>query len=248
MFIDTHCHINSLAPRAIGDLTSLKSKEYIFIDSSINIKTTVDSLQLSQHYPFIYSAIGFHPFSIKEFNETTIQDYRKIINDNKKIVAIGEVGLDEKAAYNLEEQAKILNQFLLLAKSVNLTVVIHNRLSAFDTIFDILDEHFDSYEDIVFHCFSYPQSFLKKILDKQGYVSFSANILRKKREIIDSLAYCPLGNLLLETDSPYMTIDGSPSIPLDIVKVYSVASYVKNLNMKELKKTVFSNVKKVFLT
>ncbi len=246
MFIDSHCHINSLAEDKIHNLISSGSNGYIFIDSSINVQSALLSLELSKKYPFIYSAVGFHPFCVKEFGDTTISEYERMLVNNKRIIAIGEIGLDEKAEDSLQAQEDILRSFIMLAKRFNLPVIIHNRLKE-PRIFDVLDEHFTSYEKIIFHCFSYPQSLLEKIISKGGQVSFSLNILRKKKEILESLAYCPNENILLETDSPYMKIDNLPSSPLDISKVYSLAARTKNMDVEKLKEIVSQNASKLFV-
>lgn len=245
MFIDVHCHINSLAEEKIGNIASACLNGYTFIDSSINFQSSLNSLQLNDKYPFIYSAIGFHPFSAKEFSETVISDYEKVLRQNKKIVAIGEIGLDETSDTPYETQEKILRAFFKLAKDADLPVLIHNRLKE-PVIFNILDDFFASYENVIFHCFSYGYEMLQRILDRGGCASFSLNILRKKKDIIDSLIKCPLENLLLETDSPYMKIDGRASSPLDIEAVYSFAATMKNLKLQELKEAVYSNAKKLF--
>ncbi len=253
MFIDAHCHINSLDLEGIEKIVSSCRSNHIFIDSSINLSTTLNSLQLSNKYPCIYSAIGFHPFSAKEFSETTIADYEKALQQNKKIVAIGEIGLDEFADTPLKKQEEILCRFLILAKEFNLAVIIHNRLSHSPVgdasqpyIFDILDKYFESYEKIIFHCFSYSKDFLDKITSKHGFTSFSLNILRKKKVIVESLEAAPLENMLLETDSPYMTIAGRASSPLDIGAVYSFAAATKNVDMAKLKESICANANKLF--
>ncbi|HIE36518.1 MAG TPA: hypothetical protein EYP89_04710, partial [Candidatus Omnitrophica bacterium] len=102
------------------------------------------------------------------------------------------------------------------------------------------------YEKIVFHCFSYSTSVLKKITEKKGYVSFSLNILRKKEEIITSLKNCPLECLLLETDSPYMKIGNRDSFPYDIKEVYSFVADLKSIEKKELEEKIFYNTKRLF--
>jgi Tat protein secretion system quality control protein TatD with DNase activity len=71
--------------------------------------------------------------------------------------------------------------------------------------------------------------------------------LRKNKEVIDSLKECPLSNLLLETDSPYMKINNRQSNPLDIKEVYSFVSFIKKVEEKELEEAVFSNIKKLFV-
>ncbi|MDP2923454.1 MAG: TatD family hydrolase [Candidatus Omnitrophota bacterium] len=245
MLIDAHCHITFLSEEEKKRIFSSYGTSHIFIDSSINYQSTLASSKISSDYPFIYSALGFHPFYVRGFTPHILKSYREIIDKNKKIIAIGEIGLDDKAEAKLDEQENIFRIFLKLAKETNLPLIIHNRLHS-RMLLGILDDFFNSYEKIVFHCFSYPADFLKKIIEKKGYISFSLNILRKKKDITESLKECPLENLLLETDSPYMRIGDRASTPLDIKEVYAYVTSLKGIEQKKLEEIVFSNVKKVF--
>lgn len=245
MLIDSHCHFNSLSEIAREDVISSCDKNYCFIDSSIDLNSTKISLELSSKYDFIYSALGFHPFSGKNFTPAVVTEYSKFLDENKKVVAIGEVGLDDKADISPQLQEEILAFFIELAKSKSLPVMIHNRWQD-AKILDILDKFYSSYEKVVFHCFSCNQDFLAKIIKRRGFISFSLNILRKKEEILESLRKCPLDKLLLETDSPYMRINGKPSIPLDIEKTYLRAAEIKGISKEELEMAVSLNIKELF--
>lgn len=245
MFVDAHCHINSLTEEKIEYIVSSCQSGYVFVDSSIDLPSSAKSLKISDKYPFIYSAIGFHPFSAKEFNDSTIESYKNVLRQSKKIIAIGEIGLDEFADAPFKDQETIFCCFLELAREFNLPVVIHNRVSD-RNIFGILDKYFKSYEKIIFHCFSYSKDFLKEITDRGGYVSFSLNILRKKKDITESLKVVSMKNILLETDSPYMKINREPSSPLDIKAVYAFAAETKNIGVKELEDLVAANAQKIF--
>lgn len=243
--VDSHCHFNSLSEEIREEVVSSCGGNYIFIDSSIDTKSSLESVALSERHDFIYTSLGFHPFCGAEFSGKVIDEYERLIKENKKIVAVGEIGLDYKAEISLEEQESILCDFISLAKRENLTVVIHNRLDTFKVL-EVLDKYFSTYQKVVFHCFSYSEEFLKEILQRGGFVSFSLNILREKKSIISSLNKCPLENLLLETDSPYMRIKNEPSTPLDVEKVYSFAAAAKGLEEEQLKKIVLSNAKRAF--
>ncbi|MDD5195609.1 MAG: TatD family hydrolase [Candidatus Omnitrophica bacterium] len=220
-------------------------KSYLLIDSSINISTSIESIALSQDNSSIYSALGFHPFCAKEFSSTTIDSFTGLISKHSKVVAIGEIGLDETADTPLDEQEKILKAYLALAIDKKLPVMLHNRISD-ARIFDILNNFYQTYEKIVFHCFSYDTRMLKRIIEKKGLVSFSLNILRKKPIITESLKDCPLESLFLETDSPYMKIAGRASTPADIKEVYCYAAKLKGIEQEKLEEVVLSNVKKFF--
>ena len=245
MLIDSHCHLNSLSEITREELISSLDGNYCFIDSSIDLNSAKASAKLSGQHSFVYSSLGFHPFSGKEFLPSTINDYTKLIEENKKIIAIGEIGLDYKAPISYKEQEDILSAFIKLAISKELPVILHNRWD--DTgILDILDKFYTRYEKVMFHCFSYTKDFLEKIIERGGFVSFSLNILRKKEDIVSSLKSCPLSRLLLETDSPYMRVSGKPSTPLDIVKTYSAAAEIKGIEKEELETAISSNVRELF--
>jgi len=249
MLIDSHCHFNSLSRAKRQEFISLKP-DILLIDSSIDVNSSLASVHLSREYDFIYSSLGFHPFCADNFSDEVLTSYRKLIDDGERIVSIGEVGLDYKAEATLDKQVLVFSSFLELAKEKELPVIIHNRTDpanpdSFDVL-EVIDRYFGNYKKIVFHCFSYSTQFLTKIAEKGAFISFSLNILRNKTDIIESLKACPLNNLLLETDSPYMRIKGESSTPLDIDKVYSYTADIRALKQDELKEIVLSNAKRVF--
>ena len=245
MLVDAHCHLNSLSKIIREDVIASSSNNYCFIDSSIDLNSARASIELSRQYDFVYSSLGFHPFSGEEFSSSTIDDYIKLIDENEKVAAIGEIGLDFKAPISPQQQEDILSAFIQLAKSKDLPVILHNRWE--DTkMLDVLDKFYSKYDKVIFHCFSYDKDFLEKIIERGGFASFSLNILRKKEDIISSLKSCPLDRLLLETDSPYMRVGKEPSTPLDIVKIYSAAAEIKGISKEELEAAIFSNVRGLF--
>lgn len=245
MLIDAHCHINTLTEGQQLDLTDKAKSDYIFIDISIDLDSALKSISLSKNYSFIYTSLGFHPIGCKEFREDIIDRYKNILKGNEKIIAIGEVGLDYKASLPLGEQERLLSEFIQLSKDFSLPLIIHNRWHN-EMVLDILSERFSNYENIIFHCFSQDKDFLTKIVDKNGFVSFSLNILRGKKSIIEALRNVPLDNLLLETDSPYMRIEGNCSSPLDINKVYSYTAKERGVSASELSRIVYGNACRVF--
>jgi len=243
-YIDSHCHINSLSPFQEQEVLAACAKDFILIDSGIDLKGCQRSLELSGKHPFVYSALGFHPFSAAQFDQTTIAQYQSMIESSKRVVAIGEIGLDAKAP-DPAAQEKVFREFLGLAQANGLPVAIHNR--GFDQrTLEILDEFFTSYEKVVFHCFSGGPDILKQIINKDGQISFSLNILRKKALILDSLKVCPPTNLLLETDSPYMKVKERSSGPQDVKAVYAFAAEAQNVSLEGLSRQVQSNAFRLF--
>jgi TatD DNase family protein len=257
MLVDAHCHFNSLPENITGKVSDwFTATGNKIIDSSIDLETSRNSFQFSKRHSFVYNSLGFHPFYYNDFSCEIYQEYKNILKRNSKVVALGEVGLDYKAEMPLADQEEILQKWLELAKENDLTVLIHHRLDKSNwysskypklpRILAILDNYFSDYQNVVFHCFSYSPLFLKQVVDRGGFVSFSLNLLRGNKKIIKSLKECPLENLLLETDSPYMRVAGGPSSPLDIRSVYSYVSEAKNISSKDLEGKVLANLEKVF--
>lgn len=248
MLIDTHCHINSLSPEQQKAVISLNCQRYCFIDSSIDLNSSLKSLELSKTAFFIYSSIGFHPFCTKEYTADTLKQYEQLIDGNVKVAAIGEIGLDYKAVESWEKQETVFCRFLELANKKSLPVVIHNRFESADNrrTLDILDGFYRDYKNVIFHCFSYSKELLLRITDKAGFISFSLNILRNKKSLLQALQACPLDNLLLETDSPYMKINDRLSQPADIEQVYSFASQIRKESREKIEESIYSNIKRAF--
>jgi len=253
MLIDNHCHINSLSGPERADIFSRDLSEYRFIDSTIDMETTCNSLSLSQWYPCVMTSVGFHPLSGDQYNENTIKEYQDIIDQNKKIVAVGEIGLDYKAPVTLAKQEEIFRAFIELAYRNNLPVIIHNRVDrkmlfegGTPYILNILSEMVTSYERVMFHCFSFNRKFMDMVVEHGGSISFSLNVLRGNKDILDALKNCPIENILFETDSPYMRISDKPSSPFDIEKVYDLAAQVRGVPRKELEEAAYNNSRKLF--
>lgn len=245
MLIDAHCHINSLSREQYQYFFSQAEGKLLCLDSSIDPDSSKKSLVLSAETDFIRSCIGFHPFSLDQFGRDTMDIYLSFIKGNDKVAAVGEVGLDCKAPFSLDNQAEILRKFIELAQSLNLPLVVHNRLDS-QMILDILDEYYQSFVPVIFHCFSQDEAFADRVLEKDGTFSFSLNVLRKNSQSRKLLSYVPLDNMILETDSPYMKIKGRGSTPMDVEKVYQFAAEAKNIAFQDLEQKILENAQKVF--
>lgn len=247
MLIDAHCHLSHLSLNKQGQLFETAANKIICIDSSVDYPGTLDSLALSKKYPFIKTASGFHPFWAQTYSQDLLKKYDLLIEKNlDTIVAIGEVGLDFKAEVNLSRQEDIFRKFIELAKKYSLVLLIHSRIEAPATLFALLNEYYQDYSRIVFHCFSYGVETMKYIIEKYGYLSFSLNVLRNKKRITESLSGCGIDRLLLETDSPYMKIQGNDSSPLDIEKVYRYVADLKRIEYSTLIDQISKNANALF--
>jgi TatD DNase family protein len=206
--IDTHCHLTF--DELAGDIDAVIARSRAtrvteWITVGTDLQENQKAIELAERFEGMYAAIGIHPHEAKTVITETIEELKKLAQ-HKKVVAIGETGLDYH--YNLsprEEQKKVFIEHLKNAAELNLPVIIHCR-EAFDDTMQIMEEHRSSVEKIVFHCFSGSAEQAKIALDKGFYISFTGVVTFKNAEKTRRAAsVVPLDRLMLETDAPYMS-------------------------------------------
>ena len=175
----------------------------------LNCSSTYDSVgktcRLIKENNFIYGAICIHPENANELTEDRLEEFRRIINENDKIVAVGEIGLD----YYWEEnpprdvQKDAFRAQMKLAEDMNLPVVIHDRDAHADTL-EIIKE-FPNVVGVV-HCFSGSVEFAKECIKRGYYIGVTGVITFKNaKKLIEVVKEIPLDRLFVETDCPYMS-------------------------------------------
>lgn len=247
MYIDTHCHL-SLEDYDDIDLVIKENRENSIdkiIISGCTRDTIKESLELIDKYSEVYATIGYHP---SEADITTLDDLVLLEEQiqNKKVVGIGEIGLDyHYVSDNKDKQIELFRKQMELASKYKLPVVIHSRDATADTI-NILKEY-KVIGDI--HCFSGSLE-TARIYINMGYklgiggvVTFNNSNLYK---VIESVG---LENIILETDSPYLTPEpfrgkknSSKYIPYIALKIANVL----NINVEEVAKITTKNASSLF--
>ena len=170
------------------------------------IETSVKSIELAQQYDFIYAAVGVHPSEIACLNDTEME-FLKEQARHEKVVAVGEIGLDyywEKDPEVRKRQQDWFRKQLVLAKEVQLPVIIHSRDAAQDTLAIMKEAHKMQIPGII-HCFSYSPEIAQEYAAMGYYIGIGGVVTfknaKKLREVVRQI---PLKYLLLETDCPYM--------------------------------------------
>lgn len=206
MIFDSHAHYDDEAFDSDRDVLIEKLKEnnveYI-LNCGSSLKGAVDSVNLAEKYDFIYAAVGIHPEFAYDVNETTIKSLEDLTK-NKKVKAVGEIGLDyyydENPPREVQKKAFILQ--MELAKKVGLPVVIHDRDAHKDTL-DIIKK----YPEVkgVIHCFSGSVEFARECLKLGYYIGFTGIVTFKNaKKVINVAKEVPINRMLVETDCPYM--------------------------------------------
>ncbi|MGD0336655.1 MAG: TatD family hydrolase [Candidatus Omnitrophota bacterium] len=235
MFIDTHCHLDF--PEFDSDREEVIGRcKKNGIDYIINIGSSVSnseaSLLLAKSHDFIYATIGIHPHEADNFKHEWLDSIRKMAGE-RKVVAIGEIGLDYYKNYSRKDnQLLLFKELVVLAKEFNLPLVIHNRQAEADTL-RILREVMPA--KTVVHCFSGDESFLKECLALGFYISFTCNITYKKAQgLRDIVKLAPLERMFLETDAPYLPPEGLRGKRNDPLNVKYVAQEVANIKQETI--------------
>jgi len=206
--IDTHCHLtfDGLIQDIDGVIARSKAAG---VTSWITVGTDPQenrkAIELTGRFENMYAAIGMHPHDAKDVTAQTLKELKEL-SQNKKVVAIGETGLDYH--YNLslhQDQRRVFAEHLRIAAELALPVIIHCR-KAFDETMEVLDNHAGQIKKIVFHCFSGSAEQAKIVLEKGYYISFTGVVTFKNARIKQQAAkIVPTDRLMLETDCPYMS-------------------------------------------
>ena len=193
----------------------------------------------------MYGALGIHPETVDDYSLDDIEFIKNNLS-NEKIVAIGEIGLDyHYTKENKDEQIKLLEMQLSLAEEYNLPVIIHSRDATEDTINTL--KKFNCRGTI--HSFSGSLE-TAKIYIKMGYLlGVNGVITFKNCNIKDVIKEVGLNNIVLETDSPYLTpvpYRGMKNDPSHIMDIAKFVSELYNVSLEELSYRTNENIKRMY--
>ena len=250
--IDSHCHLDY--EPLLSDLTNviIRSKK-VGIKKLLTISTSLESFsrvkELVNKDEMIYGTIGIHPH---ESSKDSIKSELiiKKLNENKKIIGIGETGLD--FYYNNSEKEKQITSFeehIKAAIKTNVPLIIHSR-SAEDETFEILNKYKDDNIKILMHCFTGSKEFSKKMLTLNSYFSASGIItFKNSNDLRETFKTIPLDRIMIETDSPFLAPvpnRGKKNEPSFIDFIATKLAEVMNVSKSELIKSTSDNFNKLF--
>lgn len=225
-----------------------------FVCAGYNIESSLFSLEISKKYEFIYSICGISPNDISQSEQQLwkdIAEISKIVKENKskKLVAIGEIGLDyywNKENKELQKQAFIKQ--IELANELELPIVIHSRDASVDTI-DIIRNNKVKKAGI-FHCCQLNQELVRQALELGYYISFAGPItFKNSKNAPEIIKMVPMDRILIETDSPYLSPEPNRGKRNDCRNVRYVAQKiadVKGLTVEEVAQKTYENAIRIF--
>lgn len=255
-FIDSHCHLDF--PKFHGDLEEVINRTFeagaaALINVGVNLPTSVSSVQLASRYQSIYAAVGIHPHDAKLLSGTVLEKL-KGLSKERRVVAIGEIGLDYYRNLSAQEvQREAFVSQLKLALEMNKPVIIHCR-DAYNDVLNILDEHYlpaiGDRRPGVIHSFSsgvrHAQEFLKRgfYIGFNGMTTYSGN-----DQLMEAVKIVPLDKILIETDAPFLPPQshrGQRNEPLYVLEVAEQIAQIKGIPLEEVCRATTDNACRLF--
>ena len=248
--IDTHCHLDLLKKEDFEETIKDESLEYL-ITIGYDKKTIRNAIELANTYDHVYCAIGFHPHEADNVRDQDLEWLEELAKENKKVVAIGETGLDYYKNYSdQEKQKEVFRKQIRIARKLGLPLVIHSRDAEEDTL-KILEEE-NAYEvGGVMHCFTGSYQMMKKCVDLGFYISYSGIITYKGAQALrEVVKRTPTQRILIETDSPFLApqpVRGKPNKPIYIWHTAKVmAELIPNCSLEDVDRMTSQNAKLLF--
>jgi len=256
--IDTHCHINFESYDEDRDAVITRAAEAgvrRIINPAIDLETSRAVLALAAQYPRLYAAVGVHPNSSTDFDESWIGKLTAFAGQ-PKVIAIGEIGLDyhwDKSPK--EKQFQAFQAQLALAARLELPVIIHNREASEDVI-AILERWSQdlppSLQDRpgVLHSFSAPPEIAEQALNIGFYLGFTGPITYKNADQLRRIAaQVPLDRIVVETDGPFLTptpYRGKRNEPASIPLIVERLAALRNTSTEAMGRATTENAMRLF--
>ncbi|WXR60529.1 TatD family hydrolase [Peptostreptococcaceae bacterium AGR-M142] len=252
MLFDTHAHLNDEKFDIDRDdiIAKIKKDNISFVvNPGADMKSSISSIELANKYDFIFAAVGVHPHDVKDMTNDDITKLKELAT-NKKVVAIGEIGLDYYYDNSKrEDQRKWFIEQIKLANELKLPIIIHDR-DAHEDCFNIIKEYKSNEIGCVLHSFSGSVELAKEyvklgcMLSISGPVTFKNN--KKTPKVVKEI---PLKHLMIETDSPYLTphpYRGKRNDPTYVCLIAQKIADEKEISYEEVCKTTLENAKTFF--
>ncbi len=254
MIVDSHCHLDF--SDLFNQLDSVLSRaDKNNIKKMLTICTTLESFKkikiIIEKYDTVYGTVGIHPHEVKNFSSINSELLSQFKKEHKKIIGIGETGLDYYYNYSDKKlQKKIFISHIHSAIDLNIPIIVHSRNAEKDTFEILKNESANKKIKILIHCFTGSKDFAKKLLDINAFISASGIItFKNSQELLNIVSNIPMENLLVETDSPYLSpvpLRGKVNEPSNIIHTIEKLADSKKIHKDILIKQTTKNFNKLF--
>lgn len=236
MLIDSHCHILSSEYDNVYEVIkeAFNNKVDMLIINGFDVESSKQAVKLSEEFENVYAAVGIGPDNIKNITKEDIDIISNLAN-NKKVVAIGEIGLDYYWTTDTKEiQKKIFGKMLEIAKLKNLPVIVHSR-NAIQETYNFVKKY--NIEGIM-HCYSGSYEMAREFI-KIGFLIGVGGVITFKnaKQIKEIVEKINISNISLETDCPYLSPEpkrGKQNVPQNLIYIASKIAEIKNISYEEV--------------
>jgi len=250
--IDSHCHLDHEPLISNLDNVIQRSKA-VGVKKILTISTSIESFsrvkEIVKKDDMIYGTIGIHPHEANK-NIIDIEFFIKNLRENKKIIGIGETGLD--FYYDNSDREKQIDSFKVHIEAAlenNIPLIVHSR-NAEEKTFEILNRYKDKNLKILMHCFTGSEKFAKELLNLNTYFSASGIItFKNSEELQKTFKSLPLNRILIETDSPFLApvpYRGKKNEPSFIDFTAEKLAEIKVIDKSKLKRITTENFNNLF--
>lgn len=248
---DSHVHLDDRRfDTDREELISSLGKEGVefAVNIGADIESSKASIALAEKYDCLYATVGVHPHDVKSMKNEDIEQLRQL-SQHKKVVAIGEIGLDYYYDNSPRELQKMwFIEQIKLANRCHLPIVVHSRDAVQDT-YDILKMHNEG-SRVLIHCFSQSLEMAKKYVKDGSFLALGGALTFKNaRNLVEVAKQIDLHHILIETDCPYLTPEPYRGKRNDPTKVYYVAkkiAEIRNMEMDEVVNITNENAREFY--
>lgn len=251
-FFDSHAHYND--ERFDEDRDKLIKEIYnegatAVVNAGYSLESSKKAVEIAEKYDFIYATAGISPNDIDDFKKQDLEEIEKLAQ-NKKVVAIGEIGLDYHwNTENKKLQKEVFISQIGIANKLNLPIVIHTREAIFDTL-DILKNQIKCIKKGVFHCCPLNIDLVREGLKLGFYISFAGPItFKNSKNAEEIIKMVPIEKMLIETDSPYLSpepLRGKRNDSRNVKYMAQKIADVKGIALEQVAEATYKNSKDIF--
>ena len=252
--IDTHVHINFDVFQ--GNLSSLKQRwqeagVVHLIHSCVEPKEFQGIQSIADRFPELSFAVGLHPLDVDKWQENTAREIEDLARSDRRVVAIGETGLDFYKADNQQKQILALQEQLKIARKLDIPVIIHCRDAA-AILKEVLTDFWQKEGSVkgVMHCWGGNEEETQWFLDLGFYISYSGIVTFKNAKQVQAAAKTvPSDRLLIETDCPFLAPvpnRGKTNEPSYVLHVAEQIAQLRQTSLEAIAKTTTANACRLF--
>lgn len=257
MYVDSHAHID-------GEEFEGDRDEVVKRARAAGVRAILDvgtgdphagslerAVEVAAEYEDVYASVGVHPHDARLFDERAAERLEELLTNNRKVVALGEIGLDYHYDHSPRDaQRRAFASQLRIARALNLPVIIHSREAEAETIEILRDEYGGAARGGVMHCFGGGREMAEQSLEMGFLISFAGNVTFKKADALRDVARSvPLDKLLIETDCPYLSpvpLRGRRNEPAHVVQTARCLGDVHSLAAEEIGRITSANFSALF--